>query len=38
MYDTASVLLRAYYRATGWDEQRSYLHLMRASESMYTFC
>ena len=31
MYDAASVLLREYYRATGWDEQRSYLYLTAAS-------
>jgi len=32
MYDAATVLLREYWQATGWQEQMSYLHLMTASD------
>lgn len=37
MYDAATVLLREYYRATGWNEQRSYSHLTTACDSLLDF-
>lgn len=37
MYDAATVLLREYYRATGWNEQQSYTHLMSACTGLVDF-
>lgn len=37
MYDAATVLLREYYRATGWNEQHSYSHLMSAADALVDF-
>ena len=37
MYDAASALLHEYYRATGWNEQSSYLYLTSASYALLDF-
>lgn len=37
MYDAATVLLREYYRVTGWNEQQSYAQLMRAASLLVDF-
>lgn len=37
MYDAATVLLREYYRVTGWNEQQSYAQLMRAASVLVDF-
>ncbi|WFC96250.1 Mitochondrial distribution and morphology protein 10 [Malassezia brasiliensis] len=37
MYDAATVLLREYYRVTGWNEQQSYTQLMRAASVLVDF-
>ncbi|WFD31582.1 Mitochondrial distribution and morphology protein 10 [Malassezia sp. CBS 17886] len=37
MLDAATVLLREYYRATGWNEQRSYSNLTTASDVLLDF-
>ncbi|WFD03056.1 Mitochondrial distribution and morphology protein 10 [Malassezia obtusa] len=37
MYDAATVLLREYYRVTGWNEQQSYAHLMGAASALVDF-
>jgi hypothetical protein len=35
MYDAATVLLREYWRATGWNDQSSYLNLSKASDGVF---
>lgn len=37
MYDAATVLLREYWRATGWNDQSSYLNLSKASDTLLDF-
>ena len=37
MYDAATVLLREYWRATGWNDQSSYLNLSKASDVLFDF-
>ncbi|WFC99532.1 Mitochondrial distribution and morphology protein 10 [Malassezia yamatoensis] len=37
MYDAATVLLREYFRVTGWNEQQSYVNLMMAADILVDF-
>ena len=37
MYDAVTVLLREYWRTTGWNDQSSYLNLSKASDVLLDF-